>query len=181
MSTIPGKAPALRLPPQVETARDLLLEHLGKLLTVEDTLAKRILPHLAQDTKDEELKSALEEHLQETRAHVQRIKDAFAALGEEPRGKPALGLDGLRVERDDLVDQVMPALRPAVDCEAAMGTEHYEINAYDAAIRLAGELGLEQVAELLGANLADETAALRKLAEQSERLTATAVERPATK
>jgi ferritin-like metal-binding protein YciE len=62
-----------------------------------------------------------------------------------------------------------------------MGTEHYEINAYDAAIRLADELGLAQVAELLGANLADETAALQKLAAHSERLTTIAVERPATK
>lgn len=181
MSTVPGKAPALKLPPRVETPRDLLLEQLGKLLTVEDTLAKRVLPQLAESTKDEELKAAFDEHLQETRTHVQRIKDAFATLGEEPRGKPALGLDGLRVERDDLVDQVMPALRPAVDCEAAMGTEHYEINAYDAAIRLADELELGQLGELLRANLADETAALEKLAGHSERLTTIAVERPTTK
>jgi len=181
MSTIPGKAPALKLPPQVETPRDLLLEQLGKLLTVEDTLAKRILPQLSRDTKDEELKAAFEEHLKETRTHVQRIKDAFAALGEELRGKPALGLDALRVERDELVDQVMPALRPAADCEAAMGTEHYEINAYVAAIRLADALRLEQVGELLRANLADETAALEKLAGQADRLATIAVERPTTK
>lgn len=181
MSAIPGKAPAVNLPPQVETARDLLLEHLGKLLTVEETLAKLVLPQLAAETKDEELRGAFEEHLQETRTHVERVKRAFRALGEEPRGKPALGLDGLRVERETLAPQVVPALRPAGACEAAMGTEHYEINAYDAAIRLADALELAEVGDLLRANLADETAALEQLAGQSDRLAATVVEHRATK
>jgi ferritin-like metal-binding protein YciE len=181
MSTIPGKAPAVKLPPQVETPRDLLLEHLGKLLTVEDTLVKQVLPKLVLETNDGELKSAFAEHLEETRTHVERVKGAFAALDEEPRGKPALGLDGLRVERDTFVTQVVPALRPAADCEAAMGTEHYEINVYDAAIRLADELTLGEVGDLLRANLADETAALAKLAEHADRTTRLAVEQRTTK
>jgi len=181
MSTIPGKAPPVNLPPQVESARDLLLEHLGRLLTVEETLAKRVLPSLAREIKDEELKAAIEEHLGQTRTHVQRVKEAFAALHEEPRGKPALGLDGLGVERESLVPEVVPALRDGVNCEAAMGSEHYEINAYDAAIRLAEALDLTDVGGLLRANLADETAALEQLAGQSERLTRLGVEQPATK
>ena len=44
-----------------------------------------------------------------------------------------------------------------------MGTEHYEINAYEAAIRLADALGAEEVAGLLRANLDQEVAALEKL------------------
>jgi ferritin-like metal-binding protein YciE len=181
MSTIPGKAPAMKMPPQVESPGDLLLEHLAKLLTVEETLAKMVLPALALELKDDELKSAVQEHLAETRNHVQRLRQAFAVLDEEPRGAPALGLDGLRVERESLAREVAPALRSAVNCEAAMGTEHYEINAYDAAIRLADELELTQVASLLRENLAEETAALRKLAGHSERLTRLAVHEPATR
>jgi len=175
MSTIPGKAPALKLPPQVETPRGLLGEHLAKLLTVEETLAKRLLPRLIEEVEDEELKGALQEHLKETKAHVLRVRDAFAALGEEPRGRPALGLDGLGVERESFVPDVAPGMRAAANCEAAMGTEHYEINAYDAAIRLAGELELGEVATALRANLAEETAALEQLARHSERLTHLAV------
>jgi ferritin-like metal-binding protein YciE len=171
----------VNLPPQVETPHDLLLEHLGRLLTTEETLAKRTLPALAREVKDEELKAAIEDHLSETKMHVQRVRDAFAALGEEPRGKPALGLDGLGVERESLVPEVVPAIRDGVNCEAAMGTEHYEINAYDAAIRLADALDVAAVGEALRANLADETAALEKLATQSERLTRLAVEDRTTK
>jgi ferritin-like metal-binding protein YciE len=175
VTTIPGKAPALKLPPEVTTPRDLLLEHLGKLLTIEDTLAKRILPQLAQELSDDELKQVVSEHLEETRGHAERVREAFSTLQADATGRPALGLDGLRTEREATVPEVAPALRAAVDCEAAMGTEHYEINAYDAAIRLADALGAAETGELLRANLKEEVEALSKLAAQSDRLAKLAV------
>lgn len=176
MSTIPGKSPAVKLPPQVETARDLLREHLGKLLTIEETLAKKVLPSLVQEEKDEELKGLLQEHLGETREHVTRVKEAFSALQEDAAGRPAIGLDGLDTERESTLSDVVPGMRSGVNCEAAMGTEHYEINTYDAAIRLAGALKATEVGQLLRANLDEEVAALAKLANQADRLAKLAVE-----
>jgi ferritin-like metal-binding protein YciE len=178
MSTIPGKAPAVKLPPQVETARDLLVHQLGKLLTIEETLAKRILPSLQQEIQDEKLSTAVSQHLEETRRHVERVKEAFSALQEEPSGSPAIGLDGLRTEREEGVTQIAPALRGGFDCSAAMGTEHYEINAYEAAIRIAEALGVAEVADLLRANLDEEVAALEKLATHADRLANEAVAEP---
>jgi ferritin-like metal-binding protein YciE len=178
MSTIPGKEPAVQLPPQVETPRDLLLHELGKLLSVEETLAKRVLPELQKEIQDEQLSTAVSQHLEETRKHVDRVKEAFSALQEEPAGSPALGLDGLRVEREQGVAQIAPALRGGFNCAAAMGTEHYEINAYEAAIRIAEALGSTEVGELLRANLAEEVAALEKLAAHADRLAKQAVEKP---
>lgn len=176
MSTIPGKAPALELPPGVTTPRDLLLEHLGRLLTIEDTLARRILPRLVVEISDEGLRHVVSEHLEETRRHGDRIREAFSTLQAEPSGRPALGLDGLRTERESTAPEIAPALRPAVECEAAMGTEHYEINVYDAAIRLAEALEASEAVELLRANLGEDAAALSKLASQADRLATLAVE-----
>ncbi|HZT92171.1 MAG TPA: DUF892 family protein [Gaiellaceae bacterium] len=176
MSAIPGKAPAVKLPPQVESARDLLLEELAKLLTVEETLVKLVLPQLVQEIQDDELKQAVQQHLEETRGHVGRVKDVFGALGATPRGAPALGLDGLRGERDSNVDKVVPALRGGVNCSAAMGAEHYEINAYEAAIRLAEAIGEPDAAGPLRENLREEVAALEKLAQHADRLARLAVE-----
>jgi len=176
VSTIPGKAPAVKLPPQVTTPRDLLLEHLGRLLTIEDTLAKRILPQLVEEISDDDLKQVVSQHLQETRRHADRVREAFSALQADPSGRPAIGLDGLRTERESTAPEVAPALRAGVDCEAAMGTEHYEINVYDGAIRLAEGLGATEAVELLRANLREETAALDKLAVQADRLAKLAVE-----
>lgn len=170
MSAVPGKAPALKFPPQVESARDLLLEELGKLLTIEETLVKLVLPELIQELKDTELEQLVRQHLAETRGHVGNVKEAFLALGEVPAGKPAYGLDGLRTEHRATAPQVVPGARGAVHVAAAMGTEHYEINAYEAAIRLADALGAEDVGGLLRANLDQEVAALGKLGKQADRL-----------
>jgi ferritin-like metal-binding protein YciE len=157
-------------PPQIETASELLLAQLGKLLTVEETLLKRVLPQLVHDVQDEQLKAALAEHVEQTRGHVGNLQQAFLALGSPPAGKPAPGLDGLVLEREAAISDVDPALRGGFDCAAAMGTEHYEINAYEAAIRLADALGAEQVGGLLRANLEQEFAALEKLGREADRL-----------
>jgi ferritin-like metal-binding protein YciE len=157
-------------PPQIETPRDLLLAQLGKLLTIEQTLLKRVLPQLVQGLDDEELKRVVAAHLEETRGHVGNVQRCFLALETIPEGRPAPGLDGLVLEREAMLGDVAPEVRAGFDCAAAMGTEHYEINAYEAAIRLAGALGAEEVGGLLRTNLEQEIAALEKLGAQADRL-----------
>jgi ferritin-like metal-binding protein YciE len=166
------------LPPQVRHPRDLLLETLGKLVTVEEILAKRVLPKLVREIQDDELKATVQSHLEETRGHVGNLQRAFLALGEVPEGRPAPGLDGLVAERESKVSEVMPALRACFDCAAAMGTEHYEINGYEAAIRLADALGEGEVSSFLRATLDQEVAALGQLGAQADRLAKLAVEQP---
>jgi ferritin-like metal-binding protein YciE len=166
----------MTIPPQVESARDLLLEQLGTLLTTEETLVKRVLPELVQELQDAELRAAVAEHLEQTRGHVGNVQRAFLALGAVPKGSPAPGLDGLVAERRSKIEELVPGLRAGFDCAAAMGTEHYEINAYEAAIRLADALGETEAASLLREVLDQEVAALGTLGEQADRLARLAVE-----
>jgi ferritin-like metal-binding protein YciE len=166
----------MTMPPHVESARELLLEELGKLLAMEETLAKRVLPQLARQIQDEQLAAAVSEHLEQTRTHIGNVQRAFAALDEVPAGRPTPGLDGLVHERESKVTELVPALRSGFDCAAAMGTEHYEINAYEAAIRLADALGAGEVSSLLRAVLDQEVEALQKLGKQADRLAKLAVE-----
>jgi ferritin-like metal-binding protein YciE len=168
----------MSMPPHIETARDLLLDRLGALLTAEETLVRRVLPQLVRQLEDEELKQVVSAHLEESRGHVGNLQRAFLALGEEPTGKPSPGLDGLVGERESKVADVWPGIRAGFDCAAAMGTEHYEINAYEAAIRLAPALGAEEVAGLLRATLEQEISALEQLGAQADRLATLAVEQP---
>jgi ferritin-like metal-binding protein YciE len=165
-------------PPAVETARELLTEQLGRLLTIEEMLARRLLPQLKQEVDDEQLQAAVAEHLEETRGHVQRVRDAFAALDSSPSGRPATGLEGLAEERSSNAENIAPSQRDGFNAAAAMGVEHYEINAYEAAIRLAEGLGLGDVSGLLRATLDDEVAALGKLAAQADRLARQAAGEP---
>jgi ferritin-like metal-binding protein YciE len=176
VSSIPGKAPSVKLPPSVESGRELLIEQLGRLLTIEETLAKLVLPELLLELQDDGLTKAVQHHLTETRGHAGRVKEAFLALGEAPAGRPAYGLDGLRTEHKATVPQVVPGARGPVHCAAAMGAEHYEINEYETAIRLADALGADDVARLLRANLEQEIAALQELGREADRLARLAVE-----
>jgi ferritin-like metal-binding protein YciE len=166
----------VKLPPSVESGRELLVDELGRLLTIEETLTKLVLPELLLELQDEGLRQAVQEHLAETRGHAGRVKEAFLALGVAPAGKPAYGLDGLRTEHKTSASHVVPGARASVHCAAAMGTEHYEINAYEAAIRLAEALGARDVERLLRANLEQEIAALQKLGGEAERLARLTVE-----
>jgi len=166
-------------PPRITSARDLLLEDLGKLLTTEETLARSVLPKLQQEIKDEQLKSAVSEHLEQTRTHVENVKSAFAALGASPSGTEAKGLEGLKQERESTIQELQPALRDGFNASAAMGTEHYEIASYEAAIRLADAAGEEEVARLLHANLQQEVDALNKLAQHATRLAEQGAKEPA--
>jgi ferritin-like metal-binding protein YciE len=180
VSSVPGKAPAVKLPPQVESGRELLVEELGRLLTIEETLAKMVLPKLLLEVEDQGLKQVVQRHLEETRGHAGRVKEAFLALGELPAGKPAYGLDGLRTEHAATAPTVARGARGLVHCSAAMGTEHYEINAYETALRLADALGAEDVGGLLRANFDEEIAALEKLGAEADRLAQSAVEERTT-
>jgi len=149
----------------------LLLEQLRRLLTTEETLARLLMPQLLLELEDVQLAEVVSSHLAETRGHAGRLKDGFLALGELPAGRATLGLDGLKSEREDVATEVAPGLRPFLACSAAMGMEHYEINAYEGAIRLAeSESGAEEVVRLLRANLEEEIAALQKLGGEADRL-----------
>jgi ferritin-like metal-binding protein YciE len=61
-----------------------------------------------------------------------------------------------------------------VHSAAVMGTEHYEINAYEAAVRLANALDAAEVGRLPRRNLDD---ALQRLGAEADRLTREAVRR----
>jgi ferritin-like metal-binding protein YciE len=156
--------------PSVTSSRDLLVDDLKRLLTVETTLAKTMLPKLIEEVSDDELKSALEAHLDETRAHVDNVKAPLQELGQDEGGKDAPALEGLKREHDSGISEVAPDLRDSFDAGAAIGTEHYEIAIYSSAVLLAEANGDGKVATLLEENLDQEFAALKKLEAISERL-----------
>jgi len=60
--------------------RELFLHELGDVLYAEQTLVKT-LPKLAGEASDEELTLGFEEHLEETRQHVENIEQAFEQIG----------------------------------------------------------------------------------------------------
>jgi ferritin-like metal-binding protein YciE len=156
--------------PSVTSARELLVGDLNRLLTIETTLAKTMLPKLIEEVSDDELKSALERHLEETRTHAENVRQSLRELGEDEGGKDAPALEGLKREHDSGIAEVAPDMRDSFDAGAAIGTEHYEIAIYSSAVLLAEAAGESNVAKLLGDNFDQEFGALTKLETIAERL-----------
>jgi len=141
--------------------QDVLLEGLRDLLHAEGQLVKA-LPKMAKAANSDLLRLAFEQHLDETRGHVDRLKEAFDLLGVTARPKPCKGMAGLLDEGHEVIDEGGDKDDIAADLAviaSAQKVEHYEISAYGTARALAGQIGRPDVAELLAKSLAEEEGA----------------------
>lgn len=153
----------------VDSLKSLLVEQIKDIYDAEKRLTKAI-PKLAKASSNEELVSALQEHLGETQNHVSRLEQVFELLEERAKGKPCKAMQGLIEEGDEHAkeDYDDDDLRDAMIIGSAQRVEHYEIAAYGTAIAHARLLDLNEVVDLLEETLAEEKAADEKLTEIAE-------------
>jgi ferritin-like metal-binding protein YciE len=151
--------------------RELFLHELGDVLYAERTLVKT-LPTLQGEASDEELALGFEEHLEETRQHVENVEQAFEKLGEKPTAEKCPGIEGITQEHDEFVTKESPSQDVLDSYLAGAGarTEHYEIAAYEGLVTMAEAMGETEVAELLAENLEQERTALENLKTIGKRL-----------
>jgi ferritin-like metal-binding protein YciE len=156
--------------PELTTPRDLFLHELGDILYVERGLAEETLPKLIGEVTDEEFKSGLESHLEQTRQHVANVERVFELLGEEAEAEKCIGFEGMKTEHDQLVEESASMLIDIVDVGAAARTENYEIAAYEGLRRMAKAMGEDEAVELLDENLKQEKETLRDVEKIATRL-----------
>ena len=144
-----------------EMIEQLLVDQLRDLLNAEGQLVKA-LPKMVKAARSEGLRFALENHLEETRTQVERLKEAFGLVGVPAKGKPCKGMQGLLEEGDEVMADGQEMDDAAADLAliaAAQKVEHYEISAYGTARTMAGQIGLPALAELMCKSLAEEEVA----------------------
>src|ERR1700684_4004093 len=93
--------------------KELYVEELKDLFSAENQLTKA-LPNMAKWASSDELRQGFEEHLEQTRGHVERLQQIFEQLGEKATGKKCLGMEGLIKEGaetigEDFEDAMMDA------------------------------------------------------------------------
>ena len=151
--------------------RELFLHELGDLLYAENTLVKT-LPKLAREATDADLQKGFEAHLEETKQHVDKLKQVFELVGEKAKAEKCPAIDGITKEHDEFMSEEKPS--PVITdmflTGAGARTEHYEIAAYTGLITLAQALGEKGAVPLLQENLKQEEAALGKLEQAAKRL-----------
>ncbi len=78
----------------MDSIRELLIDEMRDLYDAEKQLVKA-LPKVVKASSNSELSAAFENHLEQTRGHVQRLERAFELLGEKATSKSCAAMKGL--------------------------------------------------------------------------------------
>ncbi|HMN71984.1 MAG TPA: DUF892 family protein [Rhodoblastus sp.] len=150
-----------------KTLEDLFLETLKDIYYAERQIVKA-LPKMAKAAESEELRTAFENHLQETHGQIERLQKVFEIAGKRAQGKTCEAIQGLIEEGEEIIEEFSDT--PAIDAgliSAGNAVEHYEIARYGTLKTWATLLKMPDAAKLLDANLQEEhkaDALLTKLA-----------------
>jgi ferritin-like metal-binding protein YciE len=153
-----------------QALKELYIDELKDIYNAENQLVKA-LPKMAKAANSEELRTGFEEHLEQTRGHVQRLEQIFKELGEKPSGKKCKGMEGLVAEGQEMMgedfdDDVMDAAL----ISAAQRVEHYEIAAYGTVRTYAELLGEDTAVQLLEQTLEEEKETDQKLTDMASEI-----------
>lgn len=159
-----------------EGLKELYIDELKDLYSAENQLVKA-LPKMARAASSEELRAGFEEHLEQTKGHVQRLEQIFEMLNESPKGKKCKAMEGLVEEGSEVMkEDFEDALLDAALIGAAQRVEHYEIAAYGTVRAFAEELGESDQASLLEETLEEEKETDEKLSQLAKQINAQANE-----
>ena len=154
---------------QIKNLRDLFEKELHYVYDCEQKLVKKGLPSMIENSTSPELRNALEQHLQETRRHVERLDRVFAALGVDPKAEDNDVFDEMTDAAKDTIDKIdSPPLRDAALIMDGNKVEHYEMAVYGSLVSFAQQLGLREAAQVLQQTLQEEKAADAKLTQIGE-------------
>ena len=152
----------------VGTAEELFVDELKDIYSAEKQAVKAF-PKLAKAVQSEELRQAMQDHLEQTKGQVERLDRIFEILEERAGGKTCAGMKGLVEEAQSQLEEIEKG--PVLDCAmigALQRIEHYEIAAYGTLVAWARVLGHDEAAELLQQTLDEEKAADEKLSALAE-------------
>jgi ferritin-like metal-binding protein YciE len=148
----------------IESMRDLFEIGLQYAYDCEQKLVKKGIPGMIKGASSPELKSALEQHLEETRTHVTRLEKVFSSAGLEADTEDNDIIDEMTSAAEDMISDIDASpLRDAALIVAGNQVEHYEMATYGSLIAFAQQLGLHDAVNLLQQTLQEEKSADAKL------------------
>ena len=159
------KAPATKASKAPETTEiveesalnELFIDELKDIYWAEKHLTKA-LAKLAKKSTTDELRSAIETHIEQTENQITRLDSVFESIGEKAAAKKCEAMAGLIKESEEIVESTEDGsiTRDVGIISACQKVEHYEIASYGTLKTLAGVLGYTEAVELLDATLQEE-------------------------
>ena len=144
---------------KLQSLEDVFADQVADLRSAEQQLLEA-LPKVAGAASNDQLREALEQHLEQTRGHVRRLEEVAVTTGLSLPQEHCEGMEGLLKEGEEVVfAQGDPAAKDAALIAAAQRVEHYEISGYGTARTLADQLGYDSAKRLLDETLDEESKA----------------------
>src|SRR5262245_52600360 len=113
---------------------DLFVHELGDVYDMENRLLQ-ILPAMAKEVDNAQVRQAFQQHFQETQQQVRNLDQVFQIIGQRPQRMACLAVEGLKQEHDTFMqEKPAPPILTMFDLGATEKTEHYEIAAYEGLI-----------------------------------------------
>lgn len=134
-----------------------LLEHEIQDLYSAETQIITALPKMITAATDQDLQTALRDHLEVTKEHVRRLDKVAELTGMKTHGHVCEGIKGILTEGEKGLKEIDDsATKDAAIIVSAQRVEHYEIAGYGGAAQFAHQLDLGEVEELLKMTLEEE-------------------------
>lgn len=147
----------------METGHELFVHGLNDMMDAEHQLVEALQEN-AGDSSRPDLRKAFEQHRKETEGQIERLEQCFELLGEEPEETECHGIRGLIAEKEAFTEEdPSEDLIDVFNVGAGIKAESYEICEYESLIDMAREMKHTKVAQLLGQNLKEEKATLKKM------------------
>lgn len=149
---------------KLESLRELFVKELQDLYSAEKMIIKA-LPKMVDKASAPDLKSAFNDHLEQTRTQLVRLDKIFDQIRNVDReDSKCKGMEGIIKENEEMIKQdAEPEVRDAGLISGAQRVEHYEIAVYGTVRTYANLLGESQWEQLLQLTLDEEKTTDKKL------------------
>ena len=150
----------------INNAQELFVHNLSEIYDAEHQFIEG-QQEMAQQASDKDLKSAIEEHIDQTEQHARNLEQVFEQLGQQPQRATNEVAQGLVSSAQQLMQEAQNEdLRDCAINAAVIKVEHFEMGSYRGLITAAQQMGQDEIVNLLQQNHQEEEQTAQ-IAEQS--------------
>jgi ferritin-like metal-binding protein YciE len=140
----------------INNAQELFVHNLSEIYDAEHQFVEG-QQEMAQQASDQDLKSAIEEHIGQTQQHARNLEGVFEQLGQQAQRATNEVAQGLVSSAQQLMQETQDEnLRDCAINAAVIKVEHFEIGSYRGLVTAAQQMGQDEIVDLLQQNLQEE-------------------------
>jgi ferritin-like metal-binding protein YciE/sporulation protein YlmC with PRC-barrel domain len=140
----------------IPDVRELFVHELGDIYDAEHRFLEG-QREMAQEATDQDLKEAIQQHIEQTDEHIRNLEQVYDVLGQEPERVTSEVAQGLVSKaQEDIQESQGEAIRDCAINAAVIRVEHFEMGSYRGMLTGARQLGQQEAVDLLEKNLRQE-------------------------